>query len=239
MKQYLSVAIAFLAFISIADAQELPLETILTKHYQAMGYDNLQRINTVLMTGTLVQNDVMPVKITRERPNFFLMESDVADITSFQGFDGQTAWWTIPWTGNPKPQLMPEDRAKEMSSRADFEGILYHWKDKGHSVELAGTDTVENSPVYKFKITRKDGGVEFLFLDMKKFILLKRMYSRVIRGQEVPIENFYRDYRPVQGFLFAFTQDMHFGGQPYNSLQLESIEVNKPVDAKMFKMPSR
>jgi len=71
--------------------------------------------------------------------------------------------------GNPKPQLMPEDRAKDLKSCADFDGLLYHWKEKGHIVELVGRDTIEKSSVYKLKITKKDGGVEFLFLDAAKF----------------------------------------------------------------------
>jgi hypothetical protein len=181
----------------------------------------------------------MPVKIIRKRPDQYLMEFDIQDITAYQGYDGQTAWWTTPWTGNPRPQLMPDDRAKEMKNRADFDGLLFNWKAKGHAVELVGRDTVEKSPAYKLKITRKDGGVEFLFMDTAKFIIQKRLYYRMVRGQEVAMENYFRDYRAVQGIMFAYTQDTRYGGQPYNSLQLEAIELNKPVDAKVFKMPEK
>ncbi|MEI6434878.1 MAG: hypothetical protein WCP32_08550 [Bacteroidota bacterium] len=237
MKKSSFLAISILLIMSMATAQEFSLDEILAKHSKALGYENLQKVNTVTMTGTLIQADAMPVKITRMRPDKFVMEFDIQDITAWQAYDGKTAWFTAPYTGNPKPQVMPEDRAKEMKTRADFEGVLMNWKAKGHTVELVGRDTVENSPAYKLKITKNDGGVEFLFIDAGSFLISKRLYNRLSRGKEVAMENFFRDYRAVQGVMFSFTQDTHFGGQPYNSLQLDSIELNKPVDEKIFQMP--
>ncbi len=239
MKKILSVTFAILMIFSIAGAQELALDEILSKYYKAMGIENLLKVNTIIMTGTMIQQDAMPVKIVKMRPDQYLMEFDIQDITAYQAYDGQTAWWTTPWTGNPKPQVMPDDRAKDLKSKADFDGLLFNWKIKGHTVELAGRDTVEKSPVYKLKITKKDGGVEFLFIDATKFIVQKRMYNRMVRGQDVTMEIYFRDYRMVKGIMFAFTQDTHFGGQPYNSLQLDTIELNKPVDAKIFRMPAQ
>jgi hypothetical protein len=239
MKKYVPFTIAILLSFFMAGAQDLMLDDILLKHYKAMGFENLQSVNTIIMTGTMIQQDAMPVKIIRKRPDQYLMEFDIQDITAYQGYDGQTAWWTTPWTGNPKPQLMPDDRAKEMKNRADFDGLLFNWKSKGHSVELVGRDTVEKSPVYKLKITKKDGGIEFLFMDATKFIIQKRLYHRMVRGQETAMENYFRDYRLVQGVLFSFTQDTRYGGQPYNSLQLDAIELNKPIDSKVFSMPEK
>ena len=239
MKKILSVTFAILMIFSVAGAQELALNDILSKYYKAMGIENLRKVNTVIMKGTMIQQDAMPVKIVKMRPDRFLMEFDIQDITAYQAYDGQTAWWTTPWTGNPKPQVMPDDRAKDMRSKADFEGLLFDWKIKGYTVELVGRDTVEKSPVYKLKITKKDGGVEFLFIDATKFIVQKRMYNRMVRGQDVTMEIYFRDYRLVQGILFPFTQDTHFGGQPYNSLQLDTIELDKPVDTQIFRMPAK
>ena len=65
------------------------------------------------------------------------------------------------------------------------------------------------------------------------------MYYHSARGQEVAIEVYFHDYRPVQGVMFAFTQDTHYGGQPYNSLQFDTIEMNQPVDIKIFHMPAK
>ena len=237
MKNQFYVTIAFLMICSMAGAQVFNLDSILTNHYKAIGMGNFGKINTITMTGTIIQQDAMPVKIIKMRPDKYLMEFDIQDITGFQGYDGQTAWSIAPWSGNPKPQVMPDDRAIDLRSRADFDGLLYNWKEKGHSVELVGHDSVEKAPAFKLKIIKKDGGIEFYYLDATKFTILKRACTRMVRGQEVAVENYYRDYRMVQGILFAFTQETYFGGQPYNTLQFDTIQLNNPVDPNSFRMP--
>ena len=238
MNKQISITVTFLLIFLLAGAQDLKLDEILSRHYKAMGLENLQKVNTITMTGSMIQNDAMPVKIIRMRPENYLVESDVTDITAYQGYDGHTAWWTTPWLGNPKPQLMPEDRAKDLRSKADFDGLLYNWKAKGHLVEFAGLDTIEKSLAYKLKVTKKDGSVEFLSIDTKTFLLVKRMYNRTVRGKDVVMEIFFRDYKAIRGIMFAYTVDTHYGGQPYNSMQLDAIELDQLVDAKRFTMPS-
>lgn len=237
MKKTVKLTVALFLVVLGATAQDLTLDEILIRHYKAVGVENMKKITTVTMTGTMIQQDAMPVKITRKSPDKYVMEFDIQDITAWQAYDGKTAWTTTPWTGNAKPQLMPEDRAKDLKTRADFEGVLVNWKTKGHAVELVGRDTVEKAPVYKLKITKNDGGTEYLFVDAGNFLISKRLYMRTIRGKEVPMENYYRDYRAVEGIMYAYTQDTYFDGQPYNSLQLDNIELNKPVDEKIFRMP--
>jgi hypothetical protein len=217
-----------------AFGQELGLDDILKRHFVTSGMEQLQKVKTIVMKGTTIQNDAMPAKIIRVRPDKYLIEFDVADLTAYMGYDGENAWSTAPWTGNSKPQLMPEDRARDVKTRADFDGILYQWKEKGHQVELVGNDTVENNPAYKLKVIKADGGVEFLYISRSDLLLIKRSFSRMSRGKEVTMDNYYRDYREVQGIRFPFTIDTHFAGQPYNSLQLDTIELDVSVDMNIF-----
>jgi len=236
MDKKITIFIVGMLISALAFSQDPGIDEIFSLHYKALGMEKLLKVNTIVMTGTMIQQDAMPVKIVRMRPSYYLMEFDIQDITAYQAYDGEIAWWTTPWTGNPKPQLMPEERLKDMRTRADFDGLLYNWKQKGHAIELLGRDTIDNS-LYKLKVTKKDGGTEYLFIDATTFLVQKRLYYRMIRGQEVAMENYFKDYRPVNGVMFAFTQDTHFGGQPYNSLQLESIELDQPVDNQIFRRP--
>ena len=218
-------------------AQQPGVEQILAKHAGALGYENLRKISTVTMTGMLIQNDAMPVKIVKMRPDRYLMEYDVQDVTTYQAYDGKTAWMTAPWTGNPKPQPVPEERVNDIRSRADFDGLLINPESKGVRVELSGTDTVEKSPAYKMKITKSDGWVEFLFVDAASFLVTKRQYQRMIRGKEVAVDIYFRDFRSVGGIKFPYVQQTFIGGEPYNSIQFEVIETDRTVNEKIFRMP--
>jgi hypothetical protein len=233
---FIFIGILF-SFSAMNKAQDLKLDEILENYFKTNGFDKMLKVQTIIMKGMLVQQDAMPLKIVKMRPDKYLMEFDVQDITAYQAYDGKTAWMTTPWTANPKPQIMPEDRAKDIKNRADFDGLLFDWTAKGHSAELAGMDSVAKLPVYKIKLTRKDGGIEYYFIDTKSYMLQKRIYYRIVRGKEAEIANFFRDYRPIDGIQFPFVIDATMDGQPYSSIQYETIELNVQVDNKMFEMP--
>lgn len=229
----------FFAFAAVGAMTQTPtLDQVLEKYYKAGNFRKLSQVKTIVMTGTLEQQDRMPVKIVRVRPDKYLLEFDVADITAYQGYDGQMAWFTAPWTGNPAPQVAPPDRTTDMKNRADMDGLLINWKEKGHLPELVGTDTVNGHAVYKIKITRKDGGTEYNFIGKTDFMLQKRLIYRMAGGKEVQVETFYKDYRLVEGIPFAFAVETNNAGR-VNEIQLDSVLLNRPVDLKIFNMPRK
>jgi len=238
----MSARLIFLSwFFSVAPgmmSQELSLEQILEKYYRAGNFDRLGKVTSIIMTGTLVQQDLMPVKIIRVRPDKYMMEFDVADLTAYQVYDGQTAWMTAPWTGNPAPQLMPADRATDVRTRADMDGVLYGWKEKGHSLELAGKDTLNGHEIFRIKVVRKDGGTEYDFIDPSGFMLVKKISYRKSGNTEIPVENYYSDYRLVEGIPFAFSTVTNSPGRS-SEIQLESVGLDKQVDLKIFKWPGK
>ena len=89
------------------------------------------------MTGSITKQTAMPLKITKMRDAKYKIENDVADIYTCQSYDGQTAWEiTTPWTGNSKPHIMQAEATKDIIAKADFDGVLYNRKEKGHIAEL-------------------------------------------------------------------------------------------------------
>ena len=238
MKKIFALLGLLFILTSAVRSQEINLDELLQKYFKAAAYDKLQKVNTIISYGTLVQQDLMPIKIVRMRPDKYLQEFDVADMTAYQAYDGSTAWMTAPWTGNPRPQPLPDDRLKDIKVKADFNGLLFHWKAKGEVVELAGTDTVDNTLAYKIKVTRKDGGIEHYSIDKKSFILLKRQYTRVVKGKEMKMDVVYRDYKEVDGIPFAFTLENRMGGETQNSIKFDSVVLNRPVNEKVFALPN-
>ena len=238
MKKQSLIFVLLFSFASGLMSQELTLDEILRNYYQAGNFDKLKQVNSVIMTGSIVQQDMMPVKIIRVRPDKYLMEFDVADLTAYQAYDGHTGWMTAPWTGNAAPQVMPAERLNDLKNRADMDGVLVNWKEKGHLLELIGKDSVNGIMAYKIKVTRKDGGIEYNFIDAREFMLVKRVSTRMAAGKELMVENFYRDYRKTEGIPFAFTLETNNAGR-VNEIQFESVELNKPVDLKIFSMPGK
>ncbi|NQV01379.1 MAG: hypothetical protein HQ542_01945 [Bacteroidia bacterium] len=236
MKKVFSVIGIVLLLFSASQAQDLKLNEIMSKHYQASEMEKLQQVNTIIMTGLRVQQDIMPLKIVRKRPNLSLMEFDVADLTAYQAYDGEIAWSTAPWTGNAAPQVLPESRARDMMYQSDFDGMLYKWKEKGHQIELEGIDTVETETAYKIKLIRADSAIQYYFIGTRDFLLKKQVTFRTYRGEEIAIENYFRDYRDVEGIPFAFLIETRYPGRSVE-MEFETIELNKQVEEKIFGMP--
>ncbi len=237
MKKIIILVGVLILATATLNAQGLNLEQILANHYKAMGLDKQQDVKSIIMTGTLIRNDAMPIKIFRLRPNCYRMERDVADITGLTVFDGKNGWMTAPWSGNSQPQVISGTGLAELQVQADFDGPIYRWNDKGHKAELIGTEKLGEIDVFRIKLTRNDGGIEYYLIDCHSYLLHKKISYRTIRGKETEMENIYSDYRSIDGIMFAFTNVNTLGGQPYSEIQFDSVEINQPVDEKLFVMP--
>lgn len=216
-------------------AQDLTLDEIMTKHLQACKMDKRQELNTIVMTGIRVQQDLMPVKIYQKRPNFYLMEFDVVDLTAYQAYDGDTAWMTAPWTGNPAPRVLEGAQATAIIQQSDFDGILFQWKEKNYRLEPEGTDTLDSGLAYKIRLMQPDSTVQYYFIDAQDFLLKKRLTFRTYQGQQLPIETYFKDYRLVKDIPFAFLLETYYPGRSVNT-EIETIELNLPLEDAFFRM---
>lgn len=218
-------------------AQEPTLDEVLEQHYKARKMDQFQKVQTIIQTGLRVQQDIMPLKVVNKRPNFYLMEFDVADLTAYQAYDGDSAWMTAPWTGNPAPRILHGSSADGLIRGADFDGPLYHWKEKGYQLELLGKDTVESKLAYQLKLTYPDSTEQFYFIDCTDYLLKKRLSYRTYGDQQLPIETYYRDYEEVEGIPFAFLVETRYPGRSIE-MEVHNIELNKPIEPDYFRPPS-
>ncbi len=230
------ILLLFILLTFSAYAQDLSIKQILEKHYTTSGFDKLQKVNTIIMTGHITKQDYMPMKIIKMRPDKYKMEFDIQDLTAYQSYDGKTAWMTAPWTGNAKPQIMNEDAAKDIKIKSDFDGVLYNCKDKKHIAELIGKESINNIEVYKIKLTLKEGGTEYYYIDTQYFILQKKTIIRISKGKEIEVASIYSDYRDIGGIKFPFISENFMDGQPYSTIQYDTIELNKTVNETIFKI---
>jgi len=232
----LAFAAFFLTFATVA--QELTADQVLEKYYQANSFDKLQKINTIVMTGVIFQSTTMPIKITKMRPERYRLDKSVGDIPVSQACDGKEAWEIMtPWTQSEKAQPMSAGAALDFRMRADFDGIIYQWRDKGHQVELNGREKCRDYEVYKIKLTRTDSVAEYYYIDCKDFLLRKKSRNINSRGKVVLNESYFSDYKEVEGILFPFTNDNFVDGQPYSTIEFDTIELNQLVEVELFKMP--
>jgi len=242
-----SILIAMLAAGALLLAAT-PVETRLTadqivqKHVEAIGgTSKLNAIQTLVVTGkaSILGQTEAPLTIQVKRPNMLRLAINFQGREIVQAFDGVTAWTLNPLIGGePMPSNEEDTRAAQESS--DFiGGNLVDYKSKGNMVELVDEEEIEGVAVYKLKITKKNGSVEYDYLEAKSFLPVKTEGKRTQLGQEVLYESKIANYKSVEGVLMPFSLTQLVNGRLAMEITVEKMEANVPLDAAVFKMPEK
>ena len=222
-------------------AQDMTLDDVLAKHYDALGgLDNLKGVNAAIFKGNMTMGEGMeaPFTMTFLRPMMARLEFTMQGMTGIQAFDGEVAWMVMPFLGKNDPEEMADDQAKNMKEQADFDGPLVDWKAKGHQVELVGMEETEGTEAYKLKVDLANGDVRYHFLDSEYFITIKQEGKTEVQGTEVEFETILSDYKEVDGLMFPHSIESKPKGAPTGQvITIDTIELNGSVTADLFAMP--
>jgi len=235
---------ALLTPIAHADTPAAPqtVDDILAKHYEACGgLAKMKAVNTMRVTGTITLQPGMeaPFTMERKRPGMRRMEFSLQGMTGIQAFDGTKTWSVMPFMGKKDPEVGSDEDNKNAQDDADFDGALVDYKTKGHTIELMGKEPVEGADAYKLKVTKKNGNIEYDYLDAETFLLVKTEGKVKRRGTEMEGETTFSDYKEVDGLMQPFS--MESGAkemQQKQKLTFTKIELNVPLDDSRFAVPA-
>ena len=161
-------------------------------------------------------------------PEEFRGEFSMQGMTAVQAWDGQEAWSISPFGGRRDPQKLSAADAKGLIERADIAGPLVDYQAKGNKVEYLGTEDIDGTDAHKLRVTLKNGDTQVLFLDPDQFLEIRVVNHRMVRGQEEVATTDLGEYEKVDGIYFPFES---------GRTHLEKVELNQPIDPKMFGFP--
>ncbi len=242
MKRFLFSA---LMMICAGTAMSQTVDEVIGKYVDAIGgKEKLASLQSLYMeTVSVMQNGnemtakmwKVNNKLVRREMNFG-MGSMTSVITEKEG------WNSNPRNGNKFEPVTPEALAMQQAEM-DCAGPLVDYKAKGHTAELLGKEAVEGTECYKVKLSLKSGRDLTYYIDTKNYYII-RMKTKAggMGGQrpgggggnpdaELIID--YSDYRKTpEGYVFPYATTRVGMGSATN---VEKIEVNKPVDPKLYK----
>lgn len=227
MKQLL-FALLFTSSAFIVKAQTA--DEIIESHINALGgAEKIATIQTVSMVGSInVQGLDVSVIVTAS--NGKGSRTDIAVPGMGEGFQIYTptkAWSFMPFQGQTSVEELPEDKQKDGLAQLDVQGLLLNYKEKGSKVELLGKEMYDGDECYKLKVETSYGKSTTYFINSKTYYRVKSI-SAGPTGADV--ETVFSNFKKTeQGFVFPFSQS-----NPNGTLEFSSIEVNKPVDEKIF-----
>jgi outer membrane lipoprotein-sorting protein len=217
-------------------------EDIVKKALDARGgVDKLKGVQSERLTGRISFSRGVEGTFVVElkRPLKMHVEITIEGQKVIRVYDGKSSGWTInPFAGTNDVQPMSSEDLKNISDESDFDGPLMDYKAKGNQVELAGKEKLDDKPVYRLKLTNKNGDIRFYLFDASSFLLLKWEGIHKTGDQELPWESFFSDFHEVQGLKYPFRIDQGSPGTEIKqTLTTEKIEIDPQIDDSHFTKP--
>jgi hypothetical protein len=224
---------------AIAGAQTA--DEIVAKHLAARGgAGKIAAIESLRMTAKARAQGGREAIVVREakRPGRIRLEFTAQGVTGVYACDGERGWRVSPFDGKLEPEPMPPESTRSAIEWSDIGGPLVDWRAKGHRVELAGRESLEGGDAWKLKVTLRDGGVRYLYLDARSFLHVRTEARRNVAGRPVEMETTFGDYRETGGILFPHVIEVGARGGPRRlRILVQTIDLNPVLDDARFRMP--
>ena len=243
-----SLFILFLVSVQFASAQTV--DEIIDKYMAARGgKEKLLSIKTIYLEGSreMMGNEVA-VKVTKEQGRLSRTEFEMGGTNGFMLVTDKEAWSFIPMR-SPTPTKLPDEALAGMQTELDIAGPLVDYVAKGNKAELSGKETVDGVECFKIKLTTKAGKEINYWIDASTYLVTQSstkgggMFGggggrRAEGAAPAEVITVYKDYKAVDGIMFPHsieTKNPAGPGRTGGGTTFDKIELNKPVDAKLYK----
>jgi hypothetical protein len=234
MKQVKFLSILLLSIVTATSIQAQTVDEVIAKYITAMGgKDKLLALTSTVMQASLsVQGQDIPVTISQVHNKGQRAQFTIMGMENYTIMTPTEGWMYFPIQGQTKPEAMPAAAVKEGVDLLDIQSPLLNYKEKGHQLELLGKEDVEGTECFKLKLKMKGGAEQTIFIDPVNYYILKTISKSKATGQEVEQTQTFSNYKKLDsGYVFPFA----FTGNAPGEIVVSKIEVNVPVDEKLFK----
>jgi hypothetical protein len=229
--------------ICAQDKPQLTVDELVAKNAAAKGgTEALRALQSVRLNGKMLVNEgqiQLAYAETKKRPDEVRTEATLQGMTAVEAYDGKEGWRISPFQGRKDPEKMSADDVKPLMEDAEIDGPLVNWKEKGSTLEYVGREDVDGTSAYKIKVVRKNGDVNFVYLDPDHFLEIRILTQRIRHGAQEETETDVGDYEKIGGVFIPFSIEVGRKGDPdKQKVVIEKAEANVPVDDAIFHFPS-
>lgn len=216
-------------------------DQIIKKHIKAIG--GLKKINnqkTLHTIGDVTSLFMGDIKIEMWMLNNKGFRSDwIKNDTTRSNIMYDHYRWTEVNPGKiGKPQKMDEATWEKID--LDLAGEIVEFQKKGNTAEYSGKENVDGKECFKIRLTAKTGRVTYYFIDTKTYLILQSTVVHLESGKEVEDgTSRFDDYRKTNaGTLQPFLLMQINNGKVLSTTKISALEINMPVDGKIFEIPA-
>lgn len=233
------LTLLLLSFVCIA-ASAQTADDIIQQYSAAMGgLDAFNKISTAKITGTVTtQGRTLPIITQMINNKAMRMDVEAMGQQIINVYNNGKGWKINPFANAPVATEVKGSELTNYKAQASLLNNLADYRNRGHQVEYLGQEDVNGSKVYKIKLTSKDDvKTTTYFISTSSYFLIKSVTKREIQGNQYDAETIYTDIREINGLKFCMHITVTVEGNVFQEVNYEKIELNIPVDEKIFLQP--
>ena len=232
MRKYTTIfAVAAIALFTLTGTSlAIDADEIVKRNLEAKGgIEKLKAMKTLYMKGKyIVQDMVGQIEVAKKAPSLLSFTLTTTRGKMTQGSDGEKMWTTNPRTGF---RLLEGEDFKKGLDQVLMEPLL-GFKERGGSCAYVGIGDVRGDSCYKVLFIQRSGDSTYSFFDIHTYRMVK-VEANTPRG---PAEQFFEDFREVDGFVYPFSVNVGTSGGD-RKIEYDTIAVNRPISDSLFVMP--
>ncbi len=257
MKPQLKLLISLFLLLNLSGSNihSQTLDQILEKHYAAMGIENLKDVNSIKYYG-YYKNHYLK-KISKDLPqNLFQPDIELSvikqskyhlKITDIQGdhlygFPSNKYWNKPVHTSAVKWNPIPIDRLW-IQLYLDFEGFLYHPKEKGIQIEEVYNITFKKKPYHCLQAITPEKDTLYYYINPENFLLDKISFGEMLKDDEQQIFIAFDDFKTIEGVKIAFRKIYNIqtldGSYGKREEIFKKVEINPELDMTVFEFQNQ
>ncbi len=239
-----ALVIAALILLSSTVAAAQSLDQILARNLAARGGEaKVKALTSLRITGKVVFGGRgfsvdAEIGMVQKRPNKIRLEATLQGLTQITAYDGKEGWSISPFGGRRDAERMSADDAKSVIQQADIDGPLLGWREEGHRIEYLGVEDLDGTPALKLRVNRRDGDVQYIYLDPDTYLEIRTSTVNRVRGVDTITDTDYGAYQQVAGVWMPFAVESGQGGQRNFRLTIVHAEANLAVNDSLFAFPT-
>ena len=224
------------------------VDEIISNYFENTGgVENWEKIEGVKMSAKVNQGGMeIPIEIVQLKSGKMMTTINFQGQSIKQGvFDGEVLWSTNFMT--QKAEKSDEEAINMVKNEMNqFPDPFLNYKEKGFTVELMGTETVDGAETFKIKLTttpniiegKEVPSVSYYFFDNENFVPIQ-VQEEIMEGpgKGMVSEVKMSDYQEAGGVYMPYSMTQGVKGQPGAPITMDSIEINPTVDDSEFAFP--
>lgn len=231
-------ALLLACFVSVSFAQTV--DEVIQKYAANLGgLAGFNKIKTAKFTGSFsAQGNDLSLVVHVVNNKSARTEIEVMGTQIISVYNNGKGWKQNPLAGAPNPTELTAAELSEFRPQSMMAPVLMDYKARGHQVELLGKEDVGGKSAFKVKLTNKDDGkITNYYINASDYSLIKSETDRDIQGQTMTVESWYSDIKEVNGLKFFMTRTQMIDGQEFQAVKFDTVELDVPIDEKIFDMP--